>query len=295
MPRFIPAALIAGLAVLAASAEAWAGQITQASGPIQVNGKPATLPVTLKKGDVVSTGGSTATFKSDAGDVISLERNTVAKSDGSEKGVEYLLIDAGGASGTLSEKTTLGCLASWATAPAGQTTEIRVEVPAEKPSEGRFRTIKGGTWLRGDPYETWLPADHSVVLWRDASKSGSLCFRTSQQNEGRVEIRKQVSGGTIKAFVPRASSGCYEDLSGNKTKLSNEITSNKQDKIQIKTEFGTASSAELGPGTYAIIDNQTGTIEVVEDVLDTSIGEELPTFDPVDSAADASASSRTKH
>ena len=293
MRKLVSAVLIAGAAVFATQ-DALAGQITASSGPIKINGKPATLPVTLQKGDTVETGSATATFKSDAGDVVTLDRSTVAKSEGAQSGVEYFFVVSGSATGNLSEKTTLGVATSWATAPQGVRTEVRVEAPADRPgTEGRFRTVSGGTWLRNDSYAVWLPAEHSVTLWRDRTKKGSMCFRTSQQNQGTVDINKTVSGGNIKISVPRAASGCVEDWVNNRTKISNEITSNKQEKIHIETEFGSKSEANLGPGTYALIDNQTGGIELIEENVDDSIGEEIPSYDPIDDASDASVTRRT--
>lgn len=300
MRKLVSTVWIAGLAIAGFAAlagqDALAGQITASSGPIKVNGKPAVLPVTLQKNDKVETGSSTATFKSDAGDVITLDRGTTAKGEGTVGGIEYIFIVSGSAIGNLSEKTTLGVATSWATAPQGARTEVRVEAPAERAgTEGRYRTLSGGTWLRSDPYSVWLPPEHSVTLWKDAGKKGSLCFRTSQQNQGTVDVSKEVSAGNfIRITVPRAASGCVEDWAGNKTKVSNEITSNKQEKIHVETTFGSKSEANLGPGTYALIDNQTGGIEVIDDTIDDSIGEELPSYDPVDDASDASVTRRTR-
>jgi hypothetical protein len=296
MRKLVPAALIAGLAVFAAASDALAGDIVDAAGgQVKVNGKSVAVPVTLKKGDTFETGAGTATFKSDAGDVISLEANTTARHEGVEGGVEYLFVRTGAATGKLSEKTTLGVSVSWATAPKGARTEVRVEAPADRPAiEGRFRTLSGGTWLVNDAYSTWLPEQHSVTLWRDAAKRDSMCFRTSQQNTGRVDVNKMVAGGNIQVSVPRATSGCVEAFKENKTKISNEITSNKQEKIKIQTEFGARSTADLGPGTYAIIDNQTGGVEVFDEFIEDTLTEEVPSYDPIQDSSDASVSRRKK-
>lgn len=296
MNKLFPAALVAGLALLASASEAFAGQVVEAAGgQVKVNGKAVAVPVALKKGDVVETGGGAVKIKSDAGDMITLEAETKAVSEGSEDGVEYLFVRSGAAVADLSDKTSVGVAVSWATAPKGQRTQVRAEAPADRAAtEGRFRTISGGTWLRNDSYSTWLPEQHSVTLWSDATKKGAMCFRTSQQNAGTVDVNKLVAGGNIRISVPRAASGCVEDFQGNKTKISNEITSNKQEKIRVETEFGAKASAEVGPGTYAVIDNTTGGIEVMEEVIDESIGEEIPSFDAVDDASDISVSRRAR-
>ena len=286
MRSFVSFVLAAAVVATAFAGDAFAGTLTSATGPIKVNGKEAKLPVEIKKGDVIETGSSAATFKSDAGDLITLDRATKAKSEGSVEGVEYLFIASGSAQADLSNKTSLGVATSWATAAKDMRTEVRVEAPADRAStEGRFRTIKGGTWLRNEPYAVWLPEAQSVTLWSDAKKPGGMCFRTSQQNTGRVEVTKQVGAGAIHASVPRATNGCVESLANNKTKVSNEITSNKQEKIQVWTEFGSKAKADVGPGTYAVIDNQTGGIEVIEEFIDDDFNAEIPDFQPVDDAA----------
>jgi hypothetical protein len=285
---------VAGLAVLAFAQDALAGEIVEANGPVQVNGKPVTVPAAFNKGDVIETGAGTAVFRSAAGDRITLESRTKAKSHGVEGGIEYLYLHVGAATGDISDKTTFGVPVGWATAPKDARTTIRAEAPADRPTiEGRFRTVKGSAWIRNGNTSTSLNEEHTVTLWTDAAKRGSMCFRTGQQNAGRVRVEREVSGGTIRMEIPRATSGCVEDMAGNKTKISNEITSNKQEKIAVSTHFGTPSAANIGPGTHAIIDNQTGGIEVVEDVTDESIGEEIPSFDPVEDASGASISRQT--
>lgn len=293
--RAVAAAAAFALCVFALAGEALAGQIVEANGAVTLNGQPVKLPASIKKGDVIVTAANaTAVFRSDAGDKISLESGTTAVGEGTENGVEYLFVKTGAATGDISDKTTFGVATSWATAPKGVRTTVRAEAPAGKgATEGRFRTVKGDTWLMNGPYAVLLPQDHTVTLWRDSGKSTAMCFRSGQQNASRVQMHKQVSGGVIRIDVPRATNGCVEDMSNNRTKISNEITSNKQEKIEISTQFGAASNAAIGPGTYALIDNQTGGIEVVQETVDDTIGEEIQTIDPVGDATDASISRRS--
>lgn len=289
--KFLSVVAAAGLALAGMADAAFAGTVTGQGAPIQVNGQAvaAGQTVQFKQNDVLKTGDGTAVIRSDGNDEISVDRNSSVKSDGTADGIEYLFVTRGIATGKLSTKTSLGTAVSWATAPEGQTTEVRVEAPSGREDvEGRFRTVKGGTWLRFNEYSTWLPEAHSINLWRERAQPKFLCFRTSQQNEGVVEIRRQVSGGAIRLRVPRATSGCVEDK-GSKTKVTNDVTSNKQQKVEVATEFGSASSAQIGPGAYAIIDNATGGIELVSEEQDDSIGEEVPGYDPVDDASDVSA------
>ncbi len=284
--------LAAGVAVLSPSS-AFAG--TAEGAGLLVNGKAvaAGKPVTLTANDTLTAGEKGAVVKTAAGDEIRLEKGAVVRFDGAQDGTEFYVVESGAAVGSISTKSTLGTSAAWATAPEGMRTEVRVEAAG---GEGRFRTITGGTWLRSGSekeYSIWLAERTAATLWRDA-KTSALCFRTSQQNNTPVEMRRQVSGGIITVNIPRAVTGCVTPLPGNKTKISNDVNSNKQEKLGISTAFGSAASVQVAPGGFAIVDNQTGKIEVTEEVIDDKIGEELPSFDAVENAADASVSTRTK-
>lgn len=296
MLKFVPAAILAGLAILASASDALAGQITAATGgAVKVNGKAVTLPCTIQKGDTINTGGATATFVSDAGDKVTLDPETTARSEGTDGGIEYLFLVSGTGTGDLSEKTSVGVAVAWASAPKGRRTNIRVEAPAERPGiEGRFRTGSGGTWLRNAGHTVWLPELQAVTLWTDRKKPGSMCYRTSQQNTTRIEISRFVPTGTIKVRVPKAASGCIENYQTSKTRISNDITSNKQEKVEIQCDFGAASSAQIGPGTYAIIDNTTGGIETYDETADDSQTGDALDYDAADSSGGASATKPKK-
>lgn len=298
MRKFVTAVLAAGVLSVVAAGPALAGQIVSATGKIRVNGQPVSVdqPLTLKKGDRVATEGSSIVFRSDAGDEIRVDANSSVRHEGAEGGVEYFFVESGIATGKLSDKTSLGTSAAWATAAKGTQTEVRAEASAATgATEGRFRALKEGTWLRNGNTDVWLPENHSVTLWIDPAKPGDTCFRTSQQNEGEIEAVRVVSGGNITVRIPRATSGCVMNHPGNKTKITNDITSNKQTKIQVTTDFGARGTAAIGPGTFALIDNSTGAVETFQDDYDSDVGDEQPMdYDPVEDASDASISRRSK-
>ncbi|MCG3134899.1 MAG: hypothetical protein HMLKMBBP_02307 [Planctomycetes bacterium] len=287
---------LAAFALAAALAGTHAAEAAQVSGAgVRVNNQPvaADKAVTLKSGDVVTTLDGPAVIKTDAGDEIRLDRNSTVRHEGTSDGVEYLLVLAGTATGTVSPKTTFGASSSWATAPEGGKGEVRVEVPAGR-GEGRFRSVStttGGVWLRNNDTNVWLPDGNSVSITTDPALPGAVCYRTSQQNNASIEIHKLVSGGTIRIRYPRAAEGCIQPLSGNKTKVTNSINSNKQEKADVATLFGSNSQAALGPGAFAIIDNQTGGIELGEEFQEVPEDE---IYDPVDDATDASTQNTTK-
>lgn len=298
MRKFVPAVLAAGLLAGFAAGTADAGQIVSASGPVTVNGKQATAaqPIVLKAGDKVATGaGVTAVFRSDAGDEIRLDPNTTIRHEGVDGGSEYVLVERGTAQGAVSAKTTFGSSSAWATAPQGQRSEVRVEAPAEKGgTEGRFRSLRGDTWLRNGSQAVWLPANNSVTLNTDPAKPGDMCFRTAQTNEGTVTVRRTVAGGNIDARIPRASSGCVMDHPNNRTKISNDLTSSKTTKIIVATDYGARGGASIGPGTFALIDNSTGTVETFLEDLFEDLGDDATDYDPVEDSSDASLTRRGK-
>lgn len=267
--RFTLAAVLALTAFTAAAAQA--GTITGATGPIKVDDASVTLTpgktITLKKGQKVDTLGATVTYRSDTGDVITLNSGTVAIEHETVDTGAAIFLSKGSASGTLTEKTRIGAAAGWIGAPKGGSAKVQIE-PAggRENSEALFRTTEGEAWVQYFDFAVLLRKSQSAILDVDPASHGTLCFRTGQQNPGDVEIRKATTAGVIHTYVPKATIGCISDVEGeNKTKICNDINSLKTAKIHIKTLFSGKSpnEADIGPGTCALIDNATGAIEVL--------------------------------
>ena len=267
-------AVLAGLFIATFAVATDAGVITSATGPIRVNGQEVVLkagePLTLNPGDVIETLGANAVFQSGSGetgsgDRITIERGTSARADGVEDGVDFLFVESGTAYGDISDKTSVGGSAGWASAPEGQAAKIFLEVPTNRPgSEATFRSIEGGIWVRYHDYRVWLPEQHTVTLAVDPARPDRLAFRTSQQNAGDVRVIKAVGGGDIITIVPKATVGRIAPEGVDKTRIDNDIASLKTGKIRLETQYPGRSpqKAALGPGTYAVIDNATGDIQV---------------------------------
>ncbi len=262
-------AVLPALIVLSLAALAEAGVISSATGPIRVNGQEVVLQpgqtLELKAGDRVDTGASVAVFQSASGDRVTLEKGTKARADGLTDGVDYLFVESGSAYGTIGDKTSFGGTAGWATAPEGQTAKAFLDVPRDRPgSEGSFRAVEGGVWVRYNSYRVWLPQRNSITLAVDPARPDVFAFRTSQQNDADVDVVRTVAGGDIFAHVPKATVGRMMSAEPNKTRIENDITSLKTGKIRLETRYPgrPEQNAALGPGTYALIDNATGAIEV---------------------------------
>jgi hypothetical protein len=263
-------ASVPALAVLlAAASTASAGTITSATGPIRVNDQEVVVqpgePLTLAAGDEVETLGATVAFQSAAGDRVTLEPGTVARSDGEQGEAEYLFIESGAAYGTLSHKTAVGGTAGWASARENETGKVFVEVPANRPGkETSFRAVDGEIGVRYHAFTVWLPSKHSVTLAVDPQQPGVLAFRTSQQNTGDVEVELSTGKGRILAYVPKATIGRIRPEDAERTRIENDIRSLKTGKVRLVTDFPgqDPQEAALGPGTYALINNETGTIEL---------------------------------
>lgn len=260
---------------------ALAGSITGATGPIKVNDKARTLrqgeKLELEEGDRVEAGKSTVTWTSASGDVLTLEPGTSAlatgttderDADGKEFKIEYLFLEWGAATGQISTRTSLGTSAGWMGTPGGAKakTTVFVEVPERtKFTKSQFRAVKGTAWVRYHKFRVGLNEGHSIVLTVDPNDPNTLGFRTGQQNRSEVEVILDLSrDNRIVAKVPRATSGSLSPEVGNKTKVANDITSLKTGKIEIETRFAgrEPKTAQLGPGTSARIDNETGDIQV---------------------------------
>ena len=152
--------------------------------------------------------------------------------------------------------------------------------PADRASsEALFRANSGEAWVSYFQFAAWLPVRHAITLTVDKTSQGLVCYRTHQQNRGNVRIEKRVQGGTIVTQVPRATSGCSRPEEGDqKTRIENDITSFKTGKILVSAEFGEGAGgdpAELGPGTYALVDNATGAITLILTEVEAKILEQL--------------------
>lgn len=262
-------AILAGTAVATLATVADAGVITSATGPIRVNGQEVVVkpnePLKLGPGDVIETLGANAVFQSENGDRITIEDGTTARADGVEDGIDYLFIEFGTAYGTVSDKTSLGGTAGWAAAPEARTSKIYIEVPANRPGEeATYRSIEGGAWVRYHSYRVWLPEQHSATLAVDPETPDLLAFRTSQQNSGDVRVIKSTGDGDIIAEVPKATLGRILPEGTGRTRIENHIKSLKTGKIRLETQYPgkPVQNAALGPGTYAVINNDTGDIQV---------------------------------
>ena len=263
--------VLAASAALGFASTARAATITSASGPIHVNGAEVRIdpaqPLKLQPNDKVDALQATVTIRSEAGDELSLEPGSGLTFQGVDNDIELLFLRWGAATGFVSPRTSLGVAAAWVEVPeGGAKTRVFVEAPrSAAATQGHFRAVDGDVWLRYRSYSAFLPRAHSVTLDVDPSRPGSLCFVTSQQNQGEVRVQRRVQGGDIIVSVPRASQGCFEDAEGNKTRICNDIRSLKTAKMAIATVFAGRPpyDATIGPGTCALVDNATGAIQVV--------------------------------
>lgn len=264
----LTASIVAVCALAAVVSTAEAGTITGAAGEFTVNGKSTTLEagktLVLKKGDILEAGKSGVSYRSDTGDVLTIESGSSVREEETTEFAAGVFLLKGSATGTLSEKTQVGVAAGWMTGPKGGKAKVLVEATAGREStEALFRAVEGNAGISYRAFTVHLSPAHSVTLDIDPAAPGTLCFRTGQSNAGEVEIHKSTSAGEIIAYVPKASLGCITDEANNKTRICNDINSLKTAKIRLETRFGSSiNTAAIGPGTCAVIDNATGAIEL---------------------------------
>lgn len=263
-----------------------AAAVTGASGPITVNGKVVQVedgkPLQLKPGDQVEAGSSSVTIQTAAGDTIVLDPGSSARAEGVQDGVDGVFLESGSATATLSQQSTVGVGAGWVQLDADQKGQARVyiEAPADQNgSVGFFRALQGDVYVRYRSYSVFLPARHSVSLTIDPRNPSDLRFRTAQQNAGEIIILKQAGGGVIETQIPKATSGLFRLVDGTRTRIENDVTSLKTGRIVVTTRYGgTEQQAFLGPGTYALVNNATGAIQVVFTAVEFEILERAITL-----------------
>ncbi len=286
MTKLVTTALASALALLGGAGPAFAGRITDGA-EVKVNGKAAEVPIAVGKGDVVETGSAQATFTSDAGDVIRLDPATTARSLGLERGVEYLFVASGAASGALSDRTSLGLSTAWAVAARGRRTAVQVEAPKGRAARaGLFRTSSGdGTWLRSRAFSTWVPVGHAVVLDADPSQPETLRFRTGQQNAGPIEVEVEVEGGRFRVLVPRATTGVIAGSVEGGYEITNDAVSPRQSGMRIEGEFGWSSVSTLGPGATARLDPRGPGVLVDAGRTFAPPARVVPAYDPTEASS----------
>jgi hypothetical protein len=285
MLKSIPALAIAGVVLAVLSADAFAGTL-QAAGPVRVNDKEvdAKQGVALKPGDRFEVLGSRATYTSEAKDKMTFEPSARGQFEKTQNGVEYVLLTRGEAVANLSDKTMAGTHVGWLQPEKGQKCQAFLRVPTNTTKEGDsfFRGLQGTTWIRTDGGETayGLAEKQGIKIWSDSKgKPGNTCFQTSQENSGSVEVRKRVYNGqnTIYFSIPKASDGCVIDMAGDKTKIENGPQSPKDSGLRVETFYGQAPrDANVGPGASAVIDNVTGTIDLVLPFFGEQFSNEFP-------------------
>lgn len=269
--------ILGGLAVavllLASAGEASGAQVVEASGPLRVDGKEVRVlpgrPLPVRRGAVVETAASPAVLRSDAGDEIRLEAGASLRNDGTQGGVEYLLLRSGAAEATLGPKTSLGSAAGWASAPAGFTAVVRAAAAA--PEGGRtFRTLRGSAWIRCRDADVWLPEGAAAILRPDAGGAGTLGFAAPADagTPFAVVVRREPGRrpdgvASTSALVPPGGGGTVaHDRAGGATRwrcdrtVADGSAGGGAGRLRIEVRRGgtTRFVATLGPGVGCEVD-----------------------------------------
>lgn len=274
--------LLSIIVLLAGTASAAA--ITSVTEGALHNGQPVDpeslteTPLEIAIGDTVD---GPATIETAAGDTVSVDPGSqvqlVAPLPGEaeqKEGLELFFVKRGSARGKIGTKTEIACSIGWLSAP---TEGSPVQFYVEEIEKGRafYRSNEGNALLvhNPDPENPDVPTylirllegnGIEINVPADREKKGDLGFETQQGNPADVHIRALVTSSlAIDLDIPKATSGTIEQ-DGPKTKLSSAATSFKGGKIIVGTEIDSEEmqSGELGPGTFAFIDNVTGAFSV---------------------------------
>ena len=109
----------------------------------------------------------------------------------------------------------------------------------------------------------------------ERTPNGSVRFATHQTNAAPLRMINRVTDELeIDLLVPKATSGAWTLVqNGRKTRISSSATSWKSGLITLETRMdGEAMhKGSLGPGTFAVIDNSTGILELAFDEVEFQI------------------------
>jgi hypothetical protein len=221
---------------------------------------PGSLPVALKAGDRVR---GPATITSAAEDLILIGKGSVLEVSPAREDVEYFTLVEGWAQGEASERTRIVLTVGQLIGPEAGKAEFYVE--SVDANRSLYRINKGQASALYSMFQVDIPEGNGIELIATPGKKDILGFKTLPENPGAAAILAKVSETLdIGLMVPRATEGRIEPWDGGKyTRISSDVGSWQGGKIGIETKpvGGGGQEGELGPGTFALINNITGEIE----------------------------------
>ena len=188
-----------------------------------------------------------------------------------EGDVELFLVKRGVVRGTIGGKTQVAGPNAWLMARPGEYARFYLE--ANGKGKGFVKVDEGQALFVVDNIFMHLVQGNGVGIER--TPNGSVRFATHQTNAAPLRMINRVTDELeIDLLVPKATSGAWTLVqNGRKTRISSSATSWKSGLITLETRMdGEAMhKGSLGPGTFAVIDNSTGILELAFDEVEFQI------------------------
>lgn len=266
--------VIAAVCLLLAGSVATAATLEESGSGGLLNGAaPGAVPAQLQVGDRVT---GPAVVRSAAGDTLTVPSGTVIElvvpgnlpelEEGAPP-MEHFLLVRGALLGEISYATTVilpnGC---YFTGPKDEKASVYVETIDA--THGFFRVNEGRALVSyRDVFTAILMERQGIELFQVEKGPMDLGFRTHQSNSGSVQLFIRPGRVEIETSLPKATSGLVtQEQGGTFTRVESDASSWQGGKIGITTRAsGEMDSAlqtgQLGPSTYALINNETGEIQ----------------------------------
>lgn len=216
-----------------------------------------------------------ATLVTGVKDQILLSEGAAVQVQPPDGDVELFLVKRGSVRGVISHKTQVAIPTGWIIVEPGKWARFYAETMG--PRRGFVKVDEGQALVVfeaeiGSVY-VHLTAGNGIELER--TRSGALRFSTHQTNVSSVRAIHRVSDALeIEVIVPKATSGMAKpEQQGKKTRILSDPISYKSGTIALETRFEGEKkhTGSLGPGTFAVIDNSTGVLELAFDEVDFQI------------------------
>ncbi len=264
-------ALVPLIAVLALPGLAVAAQVTELPPGGTIEGATPELPAVLAVDQKVT---GPAVITADDGSVIRLKANAVLRMllPGKE-GREEFFLSSGVLTGEIRARTDLVLPVGRMVGPLEGSATVYLDAQSAesalyKVDDGRALVAHGA--IPYPEHHLLLSAGQSVLLLKEKARLDALKLDSLPYNTQLMVMIARVSGTVeIVLGIPRSTILLVEQIeNGAKTKISSDAGS-QGGRVSIQTlvesSTGMGKSGAIGPGTFAIIDNTTGTLTFGEE------------------------------
>ena len=211
-----------------------------------------------------------ATVKTAAGDQIKLDEGAAVQIQPPDGEIELILVTRGSVRGVIGPKTQVAVPTGWLMSPKGYT---RFYAETMGPKRAFIKVDEGQGFLVFGKFTFQLMAGNGIEI--EQTRSGALRFTTHQTNASEIRVIYAVNDELeIDLTVPKATTGMFKsEKNGQKTRIVSDAISWKSGTIDLETRLNKEPmhKGSLGPGTFAVIDNSTGVLELAFDEVDFQI------------------------